>query len=59
MSEETTIAVYIPAKANIYLVRASELQDKLDSLRRHKDVLMRFFFVLSSEQEKHVRDALG
>lgn len=59
MSEETTIAVYIPAKATIYLVKASELQDKLDSLRQHKDVLFRFFFVLSSTQERDIRAALG
>lgn len=56
---EVYIPVYIPARMSIYRVKASELQQKLDKLRRNKDVLMRFFFVLSEEQEKHVRDALG
>ncbi len=59
MSEETTIAVYVPARSSIYLVKASELQDKLDNLRAHKDILMRFFFVLSATQERDVRAALG
>lgn len=58
MSTETTIAVYVPARASVYNVPASQLQKKLDNLRRNDDVLMRFFFVLSEEQEKYVRDAL-
>ena len=58
MSEETKIAVYIPARASIFTVKASELQDKLDNLRKHKDVLFRYYFVLSSEQEREVRAAL-
>lgn len=58
MSEETLIAIYVPARASIFNVRASELQDKLDNLRQHKDVLFRFFFVLSSTQERDVRAAL-
>lgn len=56
---DVTIPVYVPARKSIYKVKADELQQKLDNLRNHKDVLMRFFFVLSEEQEKHVRDALG
>ncbi len=59
MSEENTIAVYVPARSSIYLVKASELQEKLDNLRENKDVLMRFFFVLSAKQEAAVRKALG
>jgi hypothetical protein len=59
MSEETKIAVYIPARASIYLVKADELQDKLDSLKKHKDILFRFFHVLGAEEEKEVRKALG
>lgn len=59
MTEETKIAVYIPARKSIYMVTASELPGKLDSLRQHKDVLFRFFHVLSSTQERDVRAALG
>lgn len=60
MSEcDVKVAIFIPARSSIYLVPADELQDKLDSLRKHKDVLFRFFFVLSSEEEKAVRAALG
>ena len=59
MSEETKIAIYVPARSSIFTVRASELQDKLDNLRQHKDVLFRFYFVLSAKQEKEVRTALG
>lgn len=61
MSEtcDITIPVYIPARKSIYMVPAKDLQKKLDSLRTHKDVLFRYFFVLSEEQEKYVRNALG
>lgn len=58
MNKETTIPIYVPARSSIYNVKASELQQKLDSLRNNNDVLMRYFFVLSEEQEKYVRDAL-
>lgn len=58
MTKETTIPIYVPARSSIYNVKASELQQKLDSLRNNNDVLMRYFFVLSEEQEKYVRDAL-
>lgn len=59
MSEETKIAVYIPARSSIFMVTASNLQEKLDALREHKDILFRFFFVLSKKQEAAVRKALG
>jgi len=55
---ETTIPIYVPARSSIYNVKASELQQKLDNLRNNNDVLMRYFFVLSEEEEKYVRDAL-
>lgn len=58
MNKETTIPIYVPARSSIYNVKASELQQKLDSLRNNNDVLMRYFFVLSEEQEKYVRNAL-
>lgn len=55
---ETTIPIYVPARASIYNVKADELQIKLDNLRKNEDVLMRFFFVLSLEEEVAVRASL-
>ena len=57
-AETATIPVYIPARSSIYNVKADELQIKLDNLRKNDDVLMRFFFVLSLEEEVAVRAAL-
>lgn len=56
---DTLIPVYIPARKSIYMVPAQDLQVKLDALRNHKDVLFRYFFVLSGTQETQVRNALG
>lgn len=53
-----TIPIYVPARSSIYNVKADELQIKLDNLRKNEDVLMRFFFVLSLEEEVAVRAAL-
>jgi len=58
MSKEPTIPIYVPARSSIYNVKASELQIKLDNLRKNDDVLMRFFFVLSLEEEVAVRASL-
>lgn len=55
---DVTIPIYVPARSSIYNVKADELQIKLDNLRNHKDVLMRFFFVLSLEEEVAVRTSL-
>ncbi|NGX46224.1 MAG: hypothetical protein K940chlam2_01411 [Chlamydiae bacterium] len=55
---KTTIPIYVPARQSIYNVKADELQIKLDNLRKNDDVLMRFFFVLSLEEEVAVRASL-
>lgn len=55
---DVTIPIYVPARSSIYNVKAGELQIKLDALRRNEDVLMRFFFILSLEEEVAVRAAL-
>lgn len=55
---DVTIPVYVPARSSIYNVKADELQIKLDNLRKNDDVLMRFFFVLSLEEEVAVRASL-
>ena len=55
---EVTIPIYVPARSSIYNVKADELQIKLDNLRKNDDVLMRFFFVLSLEEEVAVRASL-
>lgn len=55
---DVTIPVYVPARASIYNVKADELQIKLDNLRNNEDVLMRFFFILSLEEEVAVRSSL-
>lgn len=55
---DITIPIYVPARSSIYNVKADELQVKLDNLRRNEDVLMRFFFILSLEEEVAVRSAL-
>ncbi len=55
---DTTIPIYVPARASIYNVKAKDLQIKLDNLRKNDDVLMRFFFVLSLEEEVAVRASL-
>lgn len=55
---DVKIPVYVPARSSIYNVKADELQIKLDNLRKNDDVLMRFFFVLSLEEEVAVRASL-
>lgn len=56
---DVLIPIYIPARSSIYNVKAIELGAKIEALRNHKDILFRFFHILTPKEEEAVRKALG
>lgn len=55
---EALIPIYIPAKQSIYHVKSEELLEKIEALRKHEDVLFRYFHILTLREEELVKEAL-
>lgn len=55
---DTLIPIYVPARKSIYNVKSTELLAKIEALRKHEDILFRYFHILTPKEEEAVREAL-
>jgi len=55
---EALIPIYVPAMKSIYNVKSTDLLAKIEALRKHEDILFRYFHILTPKEEEAVREAL-